>query len=149
LPNGKYEPKQHRVGTPYTKDHALTRQHAAVAQKHATATLDLSDAVVAANAIVEACGNRRWDVIRAAFMWNHVHVVVTNCPDNAPEVRRILKGVSQNTLGKHDGKSQRWWTAGGSDRYLHGEQAIIAATRYVANQPGVLAEIIDMAATQK
>jgi hypothetical protein len=70
-------------------------------------------------------------------------VIVTQCPDNGPEVRRVLKGVSQNAICKHDGKPRRWWTAKGSDRYLHGERAILTAVQYVANQPNPLADIID------
>ena len=50
------------------------------------------------------------------------------------EVRRILKGVSQNAICKYDCKAKRWWTEKGSDRYLHGERAILAATQYVGNQ---------------
>lgn len=142
--DGTYKPKQNIPGTPITADHASTRQLSATKQKYATATLDLSHAAVAADGIVEACAKRNWNIERAAFMWNHAHVIVNNCPNDGPEVRRILKGVSQNALSKYDGKPRRWWTAGGSDRYLHGEQALIAAVRYVADQPGVLAEIVDM-----
>jgi REP element-mobilizing transposase RayT len=83
-------------------------------------------------------------VLRAAIMWNHVHVIVCNCPDNGPEVRRILKGVSQSAISRFLGKPRRSWTAGGSDRYLHGERAITTAVQYVANQPGILAEIVNM-----
>jgi REP element-mobilizing transposase RayT len=142
--DGKYDPRQNIPGTAITADHALTRQYAVAAQKYATASLDATQARIAAEAIVDACAKRGWHVLRSSLMWNHVHVIVTDCPDNGPEVRRILKGVSQNALSSHLGKPRRWWTAGGSDRYLHGETAIDAATRYVANQPGILAEIVDM-----
>ena len=142
--DGKYDPKQNIPGTSITADHALTRQHAAAAQKHATATLDVQLARIVAEVIVNACDKRNWRVLRAAVMWNHVHVVVCDCPDDGPGARRILKGVSQKALSDHVGKPRRWWTASGSDRYLHGDQAIATATAYVANQPGILAEIVDM-----
>lgn len=144
LADASYEPKHNIPGTPITADHPVTREHAAAKQKHATTTLDQEHALVAARAIVDACAIRHWHVVRAALMWNHVHVMVMQCPDNGPEVRRILKGVSQNAICKHDGKSRRWWTEKGSDRYLHGERAILTATQYVANQPNPLAEIVDM-----
>lgn len=52
--------------------------------------------------------------------------------------------MSQSEIGKFDGQAKRWWTSGGSDRYLHGVDAVAAAIRYVANQSGKLAEIVDM-----
>jgi hypothetical protein len=67
-----------------------------------------------------------------------------DCPDDGPGVRRILKGNPQAALSRHMGRSQRWWTAGGSDRYKHGEEEIATAIRYVADQPGKLVEIVDM-----
>jgi REP element-mobilizing transposase RayT len=140
----KFDAMQNVPGTPYTADHSRSRQLAAAAQKHATATLDPSLARVAAQALVDACAARDWRIVRGALMWNHVHVVITNCPDDGPAVRRVLKGVSQSALSEHIGKPRRWWTAGGSDRYKHGEREILAAVNYVANQPNPLAEIVDM-----
>ena len=142
--DGKYDPKHNLIGTPYTADHAPTREHAKAIQKFPTATLDRSLAHVVAQSLIESCAARNWRVLRAAIMWNHVHVVVCNCPDNGPEVWRILKGVSQNAISQFLGKPRRSWSAGGSDRYLHGERAITTAVQYVANQPDILAEIIDM-----
>ena len=42
-----------------------------------------------------------------AVMANHVHVLVTNCPDDGPAVRRVLKGVSQAELSRGEGRSKR------------------------------------------
>jgi len=147
--DGKYQPKHNIPSTAFTRDHIQTREHAATIQKFATASLDGTTAHIAAESLVNACAIRRWHIIRAALMWNHIHVVIANCPDNGPEVRRILKGVSQNGLNTHAGKPRRWWTAGGSDRYLHGEQAILSATHYVANQHGIHAQIIDMFVSER
>jgi hypothetical protein len=77
-------------------------------------------------------------------MANHVHVLIMNGPDDAEEIRRILKGNTQAALSEREGVYCRWWTAGGSDRYKHGWAAIEAAIQYVANQPGMLVEIDDM-----
>jgi REP element-mobilizing transposase RayT len=143
-PNRKAERKHNVPGTAFTEDHARTRELATAAQKYATAELDNQLAFVAAQSLIEASIDRQWHITRAALMWNHVHVIVTNCPDNGPEVRRILKGVSQNALSKSCGSARRWWTAGGRDRYKHGEHAILAAVNYVANQPDPLVEIVDM-----
>jgi REP element-mobilizing transposase RayT len=86
-------------------------------------------------------------MVRGAVMANHVHVLVTNCPDDGPMVRRVFKGSSQAALSSKMGESRRWWTAGGSDRYKHTWEAIEAAVEYIARQPGVLAEIVDMEVT--
>jgi hypothetical protein len=77
-------------------------------------------------------------------MANHVHVVVTSCPDDGPAVRRVLKGVSQAALRRATGGQRRCWTAGGSDRYKHGGAAVDAALRYVGDQEGKLVEVVDM-----
>ena len=77
-------------------------------------------------------------------MADHVHVVIMQCPDDGKAVRRLLKGNTQASLSEDLGRSWRWWTAGGSDRYKHGTRAIEAAIIYVAEQEYKLAEIVDM-----
>lgn len=76
-------------------------------------------------------------------MSNHVHMLVAKCQDDGPAVRRVLKGVTQAALSKFEGRSARWWTRGGSDRYKHGAPAIEAAIRYVANQERMLSAIVN------
>ena len=136
--------KQNIPGTPITADHALTREHAVAKQEHATATLDHEHALVAARGIVDACATRNWHVVRAARMWNHVHVIVMRCPDSGPEVRRILKGVSQKTRFASTMANR---SAGGPRKaatVTYTASAILTATQYVANQPNPLAQIVDM-----
>jgi hypothetical protein len=82
-------------------------------------------------------------ILRAAVMANHVHVVVMNCPIDGPAVRRILKGNVQQQLCAAIGESRRWWTAGGSDRRPCGVQSIDETIRYVANQEGKLADVVE------
>ncbi len=74
-------------------------------------------------------------------MANHVHVVICDCPDDGSAVRRILKGTSQAKLSARAERIQSWWTRGGSDRYLHGEDSILAAIKYVDRASTKLAEI--------
>ncbi len=77
-------------------------------------------------------------------MGNHVHVLITDCPDDGPAVRRILKGNTQAALSRMLGHAGKWWTEGGSNRYLKGEQAIDETDDYIRNQEYILAQIIDM-----
>jgi REP element-mobilizing transposase RayT len=143
-PEGGFLSKQNVPGTPIAPGDAFTRAQARSLQKGETVWLTPEQARTTATALVSAARERGWRILRAAVMANHVHVVVCDCPDDGPVVRRVLKGVSQADLSRAQGRPQRWWTQGGSDRYKHGQAAITAAVAYVANQQGKLAEIVDM-----
>ena len=56
----------------------------------------------------------------------------------------FLAGTSQAAVSRDAGKPQPWWTHGGSDRYKNSPSALETAVRYVAEQEGKLAEIVDM-----
>ena len=140
-PDGGFVAKQNIPGTPYAAGDRSTRNRAL--QRYATVRLavDQTDCVV--RAMVEAAGRRGWRLARAAVISNHVHVIVLSCPDDGPAVRRILKGTCQAALSRLANVSKRWWTAGDSDRYLHDEDSILAAMKYVEKQAGVLAYVVD------
>ena len=106
--------------------------------------LTAAEALVVAESLVETARRYSWRILRAAVMANHVHVVIADCPDDGPAVRRVLKGNTQARLSKHHGSPRVWWTEGGSDRYKHGQQPIETAVQYVADQEYKLAEIADM-----
>lgn len=148
-PDGTFEAKHNQVGTPYRCDDDITRRRAKALQRYPTTWLSPNRALVAAESLVEAASERRWRIVRGAVMANHLHVVLLNIPDDGPAVRRVLKGVSQRRLTErtNGGNSRRWWTAGGSDRYLHGERSIQGAIRYVEHQAGMLAQIIENVAS--
>jgi REP element-mobilizing transposase RayT len=127
LPEGGWQSKQNTPGTPYDADDACTRRQARALQKAPGVRLSGEEALWTAQALVEAARARTWRIWRGAVMANHVHVVITDCPDDGPAVRRVLKGGSQAALSRAAGRRQRWWTAGGSDRYKHDHAAIEAA----------------------
>jgi REP element-mobilizing transposase RayT len=143
-PGGGFQRKQNTPHTPYTRDDPFTRARAKRLQRSPAALLTPALAQCVAKSLIDAAQNRGWHIVRAAIMANHVHVVISNCPHDGPGVRRILKGNSQAALTDFVGQTASWWTAGGSDRYKRGSAAVEAAIRYVANQKGILAEIIDM-----
>ncbi len=136
-----YLPKRNTPGTAYDRDDRATYERARRLQKQPTVWLTLAQANAAADSIFKGVEERHWLILRGAIMANHVHMLVTNCPDDGPAVRRILKGVSQAALSRHAGGPRTWWTRGGSDRYKHGHAAVEAADRYVANQAHVLVAI--------
>jgi hypothetical protein len=143
LPEGGFRPKENVPGTPYSPPDEFTYHRARTLQKEETVFLTTKQAEVAAASLCRAAQTRGWRILRGAIIPNHVHVVVMNCPPDGPAVRRTLKGNCQADLNDHVGQNRRWWTAGGSDRYKNNWPAIDAAVEYVANQPGMLAGIID------
>jgi REP element-mobilizing transposase RayT len=147
LPQGGFLPKQNTPATPITADDSLTRRKAQTLQRGPAVTLSTEHALIVARSLVDAARERSWRILRGAVMANHVHVVILDCCEDGPAVRRILKGNSQAALSKATGRRQRWWTAGGSDRYKHDSNAIKAAVDYVARQSRLLAQIIDMEAS--
>jgi REP element-mobilizing transposase RayT len=136
-----YRAKRNVPGTAYDRDERATHRLAKALQKHPTTWLTPELAMVAAEGLLGAAVDREWMILRAAVMSNHVHVVVAECPDDGSTVRRVLKGVSQVALNAYVGKPCSWWTHGGSDRYLHGERAILAAVNYVTRQERMLAAV--------
>src|SRR6185295_1632956 len=73
---GGFVSKQNQTGTPYAIGDSLTRQNAEQLMLDEPVRLNLEHARIAAQAIVEAARKRSWRILRAAFMANHVHVVV-------------------------------------------------------------------------
>lgn len=144
LPGGAYERKRNQRGTPCGQDDPATLAAARRFQEHATVWLTQTESRVAAEAIRQAAVERDWVILRAACMANHIHSLITNCPADGPAVRRVIKGVSSAALSEAAGAPRRWWTRGGSDRYLHDQAAIAAADRYIHNQSGMLCEIVVM-----
>jgi REP element-mobilizing transposase RayT len=143
-PGNAWIPKNNVPETEYSPGHEFTRETAIERQKFETIYLSKLQAGIVAENLVATARKRDWRIVRTAVMCNHIHVVVMDCPDDGPAVRRIFKGNSQAKLSEVAGSPKSWWTKGGSNRYLHSEEAIRACIRYVAEQKRKLAEIIDM-----
>ena len=141
-----YLPRQNSPGTDCATGDPVTFARAQVLQKQSSVWLTPAQAYCVAETLVTAASPRGWLIPRAAIMHNHVHVVVFDCPNNGPVVRRILKGTTQAALSKLAGSPRTWWTTGGSDRYKNDQQAVENAINYVAGQVGKLAEVIDLVA---
>ena len=137
-------PKNNVPETDYSPGDKFTNNTAQALQKYPTVYLSQKQACIVADNLLETARKRDWRILRGAVMCNHIHVVITDCPDDGPGVRRILKGNTQAKLSQAIGHSKRWWTENGSNRYLHSEDAIRAVIRYIAAQKGKLAEIVDM-----
>jgi REP element-mobilizing transposase RayT len=137
-------PKRNMPEAEHSPGDEFTNNAARDAQKFSTVYLSNTQAITVGQSLIETAKIRDWQILRGAIMANHIHVVITECPDDGPGVRRILKGNSQKQLSLGQGESRRWWTKGGSNHYIHEEEGIRAAIRYVAEQKRKLVEIVDM-----
>lgn len=137
-------PKENAPGSPCRSDDPYAHAQASRRQQHATTRLDRRQAACVAASLVEAARSRKWRLLCARIMANHVHAVITDCPNDGPAVRRILKGTTQASLNRLAGAPHKWWTRGGSNRYLNGSDHIEAAMKYVEDQEFVLAGVDDM-----
>ena len=94
----------------------------------------------------ETIAYRHLRLLAVAIMSNHFHAVVSAVDATEPEqVLKHLKSYGSRALSRRWGqpKSETWWTASGSKRWLNNEAAVIAAVRYVENQPFPLVVWID------
>ena len=103
----------------------------------------------------ETANYRQWQLIAAATMANHVHVVVGVPGDPPPEaILRDFKSYASRMLNRAFQRpaSGTWWTESGSKRKLKNEAAVLGAVAYVRDQeyplanwihPGFLAELGD------
>ena len=142
--DGTFEPKRNQRGTPFSRDDPRTLAAAKRLQQHATVRLNAAQALTTAQSMKKASEQRHWFIVRAAIMTNHVHTLTTDCPDDGPAILRIFKGVASAELSNQTGHPGRWWTRGGSVRYLHDQRAINAVALYIRKQQGILCEIVDM-----
>jgi REP element-mobilizing transposase RayT len=143
-PDGSFEHKRNVPGTEYATDDLYTRNNAKRLMHYSKARLTLDLSIVAAEAFIDTAQSQHWTITRGAVMSNHIHLLVHDCPDDGPAVRRIFKGRSQARLSDAFGSNRRWWTAGGFDSYLHSEEAIEEKSDYIHRQPFIIVEIDDM-----
>lgn len=142
--DGAFEPKRNQRGTPYSRGDPRTLASAQRLQKHNTVWLNAGQAVTAAEALIKAAAERHWFIIRAAIMASHIHTLTTDCPDDGSAVLRIFKGVTSAELSNKAGRPGRWWTHGGSVRYLHDQRSIDAVESYIRRQKGIFREVVQM-----
>jgi len=141
---GKWIDKENEPGAPYRADDPYAIEQAQQRRRYPEIRLDRDQAVTVAECLIEAAHSRQWRILRGAIMANHVHVVIMNCPSDGPGVRRVLKGTTQAALSRRYRTVRKWWTQGGSNRYLNGADSVEAAIMYVRDQEYVLVAIDDM-----
>ncbi len=142
--DSKWLGKENSPGAPYRANDPYATGQSRQRQRFPEIRLDSDRAITVADCLIEAARAQQWRILRAAIMANHVHVVIMNCPSDGPAVRRILKGTTQAALTRRERTARKWWTQGGSNRYLNGADSVEAAIMYVRDQEYVLVAIDDM-----
>jgi REP element-mobilizing transposase RayT len=103
-------------------------------------SLDQANAVLAQ--LLETATFRKWHVLAAAVVANHVHIVFGVMGDPDPEgLLGDYKAYGTRTLNRGWGRRPNgtWWADKGSKRKLANEESVKGAVIYVATQEGALA----------
>jgi len=110
------------------------KERAALARmKHPVCRLCPAERQLVEAAIRAQCEKRGWDLLAVSCRSNHVHVVVS-ADDHPNRVRDQLKAACTRALKAGDtscAAPSRWWTQGGSGRYVNDEDSLEAAILYV------------------
>jgi len=85
-------------------------------------------------ALRETCQYRNWHLHALAVRSNHVHVVISAAGKPPGRVTQALKANASRALRALSPSRRRWWTKGGSMRYLNNDASLAAAIAYVERQ---------------
>jgi REP element-mobilizing transposase RayT len=133
---------EHNIpGTPCDADMPGLYRHAREQLKGPVIRVTLEHAQALVPQFRETAAYRGWQLLAAAVMDNHIHLVV-GVPDD-PSPGKILgdfKAYGSRPLNRRWGRprSGTWWTYDGSKRKLPDAGAVRAAIAYVRDQPGAL-----------
>jgi REP element-mobilizing transposase RayT len=112
---------------------ASLQQRAQAAQKEDTFTLDAEQRRIVEQTIRDHCKIRGWTLHAVNVRSNHVHVVVT--ADRDPdEVMTQFKAWCTRRLKETDPGRERWWTKGGSTKWINDNAYLQNAIRYVVER---------------
>ncbi len=129
-------------GSPYDGPMPGLRTAAEAALNGRPILLNSNQAECALAQLRETAAYRQWNLLAAAVMRNHVHlVVVADDAAKSADLLRTFKSYASRALNADNSKpiGGRWWTTSASRRSLPDEGAVAAAVRYVREQPGALA----------
>jgi REP element-mobilizing transposase RayT len=128
---------RNEIGTPY--EAACGGLHAASRDRMRGARVQLTpaQAVVVLAQFRATAAARGWELLAAAVMARHVHIVVG--VDGNPDpvaILRDLKSYGSRGLSEQFGRPQAgtWWTASGSRRVIRTDRSLESAVRYVRDQ---------------
>jgi REP element-mobilizing transposase RayT len=97
--------------------------------------LDDAERKMVEDTIRQHCVVRGWTLLAVSCRTNHVHVVVnaSASPDTVMSQFKAwcTRRLTEHANSKGAGKREKWWTEGGSTRFLNDEKSLDAAVSYV------------------
>jgi REP element-mobilizing transposase RayT len=135
---------EHNIpGTPYDEDMPGLERASAELMKGPPIYVKAEHGEILIRQFRETAAFRKWKILAAAVMANHIHLVVET-PDDADPTKVLgdFKAYGSRALTARFGKPKpgTWSTYNGSKRLLPDEQAVVAAINYVLHkQDGPLA----------
>lgn len=129
-----------RPGTEQDRDLCGLRRTSETLMTQPTVRIDARQARTLLEQFQSTARIRGWNLLAAAVMNNHVHLVVGVDEDVAPEkLLGDFKAYGSRALSGESNVKQKWWTSKGSTRKLSDRQAVERAIRYVLEQAGAFA----------
>ena len=128
-------------GTPHDADNPALKRFAQQQLKQPPIFLNTDQAHELLPQFQETAHFRKWQLLAAAVMANHVHLVVGVPGDPDPSsLLRDFKSYGSRCLNRRWSKPEcgRWWTESGSKRKLPNQRAVDSAISYVQRQDNPL-----------
>jgi REP element-mobilizing transposase RayT len=104
--------------------------------KEPPVTLDPAQRALVEATVRQHCAIRGWTLHAVQARSNHVHIVVTAAGVDPDTVMDQFKAWCSRHLNEHGARRgvprrQRWWTRGGSTKWINDEDYFRNAVRYV------------------
>ena len=134
----------HAPGEPTAEPIPVLAAYAAALMVEAAVHLDPAQGAAVADQLRETARFRRWQLLAAAVLATHVHLVVGVPGDPDPE--RLLADVKawcSRRLNRECGRREHWWVQSGSCRKKATPDAIRVAVEYVRDQENPLVVWLD------
>ena len=124
-------------GTPYDEDLAGLQRESTALLRCPPIQLTQAQAEVLLDQFRETARHRGWQILAAAIMYNHFHLVVGVPGDPSPS--KILGdfkswGTRRLSARFREPPSKTWWTERGSKRKLPDEEAVRRAIHYLLHE---------------
>jgi REP element-mobilizing transposase RayT len=123
--------------TPYDADHPNLMRHAQKLMVSEPVRLNRHHAEAVMAEFHRTAAHHRWQLLAAAVMHNHVHLVVITPEDIAGNrLLQEFKSYGSRVLNKSFGtpRAGTWWTRSGSTRALSDDAALAGAVSYTRQQ---------------
>ncbi|HZV07444.1 MAG TPA: transposase [Gemmataceae bacterium] len=128
-------------GTALDADNPRLRKYAQAIMKGPAVYLTHEQAAALLEQFQETARYRGWELVTAAILPNHVHLIVgVNEDPNPASLLRDFKSYGSRRLNRRwpIPVSKTWWAESGSHRILKSEENRIQAMQYVLQQSGAL-----------